>query len=255
MTSLPLMLAAWMICFLNGRHPGGGKLDPQVAARDHHAIHHMQDLLQMFERLGALQLGDQHHLAVGVGGDESAHFLRILRPAHERHGDRVHALLEPEGQVDGVLVGEAGDGQGRTRQVDALVGAQASAQDHAGFGAGGGDGGQLEFELAIIQQDAPAFGQRGVDLGEIEGDEDPFGILDGSIRGGQGDGVALFQVDALGGQCADAQFRPLQVLQDGERLAGLFGQCAQLRDARLVIGMRAVREIEPGDVHAGVDHF
>ena len=54
------------------------------------------------------------------------------------------------------------------------------------------------------------------------------------------------------GERAGADLRALQVLQEGQRLAPLPGGRAQAVDARGVLVQRAVGEVQPGDVHPGV---
>ncbi len=47
--------------------------------------------------------------------------------------------------------------------------------------------------------------------------------------------------------------RPAQVLQDADVAAGALGGFAHLMKERRVIGLRAMREVEPDDVDAGGD--
>src|SRR5256712_13490696 len=53
----------------------------------------------------------------------------VVGGAHERHGHEVHALLDAEPEIVHVLLGEAGRGQIRVRQRDALVVADPAACD------------------------------------------------------------------------------------------------------------------------------
>ena len=53
---------------------------------------------------------------------------------------------------------------------------------------------------------------------------------------------------------ADAQLRPREVLQDRDLAAGAAGGVAHALRRLGVLGGGAVREVQPRDVHPGVDH-
>ena len=64
--------------------------------------------------------------------------------------------------------------------------------------------------------------------------------------------LALLDVDRAG-DVAHANARALQVAKDGDRTIELFRDAANHLDRLGVLRMRAVREVEAGDVHARID--
>ena len=53
---------------LNQRHLLGADLDAEVAARDHDAVRHVDDLLEPLHRFGALDLGDDRSATIVTRG-------------------------------------------------------------------------------------------------------------------------------------------------------------------------------------------
>ncbi len=78
--------------------------------------------------LGLFQLGDDPGFAA-QGGNAIAHQANVFRGADKGDGDGVHAVLEREFQVLGVLFGQRGNAHRDAGQVDALVFAQHAAVD------------------------------------------------------------------------------------------------------------------------------
>src|SRR3546814_4105325 len=71
-------------------------------ARDHHAVAHLDDLLEPVDRGGLLDLGEQRRLAL----DQPPRLGEILGPLDERERDPVDPLIDREGEVAAVLVGQ-----------------------------------------------------------------------------------------------------------------------------------------------------
>ena len=57
-------------------------LHPQIAARHHHAIRHLEDFIQMFERLRLFELGDDRHVST-VSANELLYLANVGGGAHE----------------------------------------------------------------------------------------------------------------------------------------------------------------------------
>src|SRR5262249_48010747 len=100
---------------LDVRHVLERDVDAQVAAGDHHRVDGAEDGRKVVEHLVAFELGDEGNVGA-LRVEEAAHFADVGGGAHERHGDEVHALLDPEPEVLDVLVGQAGRGQIDVRQ-------------------------------------------------------------------------------------------------------------------------------------------
>ena len=86
----------WTIGTSSMRH-----LDAEVAARDHHAVGGLDDLLGALDRLRLLDLGDQRQARV------LAHARDVLGAAHERERDEVDADRLAEASMLEVLLGHA----------------------------------------------------------------------------------------------------------------------------------------------------
>src|SRR5215204_5194140 len=112
--------------------PLGGELDRKVAPGDHYAVGGADDVLDVLYGLVLLDLGDHGRVAAELF--YALFDLPHLIPcAHERDGHPIRVeLLHPEAQVLDVLRREALDGQGRVREVQALVrGDRSSLEDLA----------------------------------------------------------------------------------------------------------------------------
>ena len=70
----------------------------------------------------------------------------------------------------------------------------------------------------------------------------------------EGEPLAWLELDDVLSQRADAQLRPRQVLQDRHRAPGLPGGVAHAADRLCVLLERSVGVVQPGDVHARLDH-
>src|SRR6185437_16485602 len=78
-------------------------------------------------------------------------------------------------------------------------------------------------------------------------------LVTGDVLGGDDEAVATLQSDRSRGEGAETDLRALQVDQDADRAARLVGGLAQVEVPGLVLGVRAVRQVQPADVEAGGD--
>jgi hypothetical protein len=168
--------------------------------------------------------------------------------ADERQRDPVHARLGRHGDRLAVAAGDGGDAQLGVGEVDALVRQQRTADL---------DGQRDEVEAArddarlqpaVVEQDALA----GLDLG----DRLRFGEVDvGRLVGPHGHRHLLPGGQFQRGVELGAQLRPRQVGQHRDRSLPRAGQLAQAADALAVLVAAAVREVDAGDVQAGVEQL
>ena len=108
----------------------------------------------------------------------------------------------------------------------------------------------LELDHPVVHQDGVA----GLELREAfrRGHRHPL-LRARCGPGDQREPLPGFEVHALparGSEGAEPDFRPLQVLEDRDRAAAAHLDPADSPDHLGVLGVGAVREIEPGDVHA-----
>ncbi|GGW84700.1 hypothetical protein GCM10010383_12010 [Streptomyces lomondensis] len=117
--------------------------------------------------------------------------------------------------------------------------------------AGAVDLGDLEADLAVVDEDAFAGG-------DVVGEADVGGaahaaVAFGAVFDGDGEGVAAFKEYGAFGEAAEPDFRALKVGEDADAAAGLVGGLSDPVVALLVFDVSAVAEVEAGYVHSGVD--
>ena len=105
-------------------------LDPQIAARDHHAVHDIDDLRQVLDSLVGLDLRDDLHRPPAAL-DQLADLEDVGPGLDEGDGKVLHPMLDAPGDVLLVLLGESRERQGRPRDVDPLRIPQRSSHDNA----------------------------------------------------------------------------------------------------------------------------
>ncbi|MCY1362421.1 hypothetical protein D9M69_491360 [compost metagenome] len=111
-------------------------------------------------------------------------------------------------------------------------------------------GGHFEAQAAVVEQQAHARLQRGDDLRVRQ--VDPRGVARRGVEV-EAQGLALGELHLAVGEAADAQFGPLQVHEDAERVVQLALDLAHPGIALGVVGVFAVAEVEAEDVHPGFD--
>ena len=152
--------------------------------------------------------------------------------------------------------GERRDRQHHVGDVHALAVRQPAADHHLGveiFGAAADD---AEAELAVVEQQRRTLAGGVDDLGMrqahamlvarrlVEVEPQPRAVLEHHVAGGEG---------------ADPELRALQVGEHADRAADLLLETADRIEAGRVVGVRAVREVQPEHVDAGdeqpLDHL
>jgi|GEM_PF-5785315 len=247
MTGSPRRFARRMMSFwIAGTSSGGSS----VPAGDHHPVGLLEDRIQPGDGLGLLELGDDRHLAPGLG-HRRPRLVQVAGLPHEGHRDVVHAGLDREDQVLAVLRGEGLGAQRDTGKVDALVVLEEPAVDHLGAH-------QLllvrlqdpELEEPVVEEDPVA----GVHVRGEEGIGGGDDLLCPRHRlvGGDGERGPGDQLHLPLHQLAGADLGTLEVAQDAHRLAHLQGGGPEHGERLRVLRLGPVAEVHPGDVHAGV---
>ena len=136
--------------------------------------------------------------------------------------------------------------------VDALVVADAPAVDHATDHVRLRAGFDVELDVAVVDQDAVAGPQlpRHARVGDGHG---VFVALD--LPRGQGEGRALLQEGLAVLEVLDADLGAARVQQDRQGHVLLLPNALEAVHRLLMVGMRAVGEVQPRHVHAAVDQF
>jgi hypothetical protein len=234
---------------LHHGHLRDGQLDAQVAAGDHHAVRHAEDLLGVVDALRLLDLGDERRARVLADEQD------VLRGADEAQRDHVDADLDAGLEVLDVLLGHGRQLRRRARDVQALPRGDGPADldlrvELARVGA---DRGGAQADAPVGQVEHLAGGERPHEPGP--GHRDP--VAPGAVLVGaadERDDVADLQRLRLVGRVPMRSFGPGQVLQDRH---GPVGPARRLADELRGLGVlvvRAVGEVQAGDVHPRADH-
>ena len=221
-------------------------LHPEIAARHHHRIGLLDQLIQMDQRLGLLDL---HHDR-GPLADQPSRLGDILRALHEGKRDPIAAEIEAELQIGAVLLGQGREAEEDIGQVQPLAVGEMAAGHHDRLGMIGGGGQHREAEASVVEQELGAGLQRGQHLRMGQRRAGRIAQLRREI---EAEALAGDEVDAAAVEPADPKLRPLQIDQHADGAAGLRLDLADGLVLAPVIVMGPMAEIEAEDIGAGLD--
>ena len=221
-------------------------LHAEIAARHHHRIGLLDQLIQMDQRLGLLDL---HHDR-GPFADQPSRLGDILRALHEGKRDPIAAEIEAELQIGAVLLGQGREAEEDIGQVQPLAVGEMAAGHHDRLGMIGGGGQHREAEAAVVEQELGAGLQRGQHLRMGQRRAGRIAQLRREI---EAEALAGDEVDAAAVEPADPKLRPLQIDQHADGAAGLRLDLADRLVLAPVIVMGPMAEIEAEDIGAGLD--
>ncbi|CAM5280500.1 hypothetical protein SALBM311S_06672 [Streptomyces alboniger] len=187
----------------------------------------------VLHRLRLLHLGDDGDPAALLVHD-LVHVRDVRGVPDEGQGDQVAAHAQREAQVLDVLLGQRRDVHGRTGQVDALVVGDDTALDHDRPDLGAHDLGDLQLDVAVVDQDLVA-------LGHVAGQAlvgRPADLLvTGDVLGRDDELVTALQLDRTLGEGLQTDLRALQVGENTDGPAGLLGRGTDAVVPPLVLGV------------------
>ena len=223
----------------------------EVTASDHDAVEGPDDLVEVVDGLGLLDLGDDREAQPFLIHDP-VDLCDVSRAAHKRQGNHVDPQAQGPAQVLLILVGHRRHAHRGSGDVDALVvGEHAALDDHARH-ISVGHVGDLEADLAVVDEDPQAgsnvTGQAGIRRADL---------LDvaRNLTVGDGEGRALLQEHGTISESSGADLGALQVHEDAHgTLLGVAGRPHIAVDL-LVHGVFTVAEVESGHVHPGADEL
>ena len=234
---------------LHERHLLDRQLDPQVAAGDHDRVGRVDDLLSVGGGLWLLDLGDERDLDA-LFAQVLAHGLEVLAPAHEGEREEVEVHLEAGVDERDVLGADRRERDGDVGQVEALARGHAPAhldsREHVGV---------------VHAVDTQAHGP----VGQVEHVACVHELREARPRHGEAGGVALHglsredharvarELSHAAGHWSDAQLGPRQVTEDRHLTTHRLAGGTDRRGGLCMALLRAVGEVEPGDVHTGRD--
>ena len=229
-----------------------GHLDAEVAARDHEARALGEDLADVVDALHVLDLGDDLHVLLAVLLEDVLDVEDVLLGAGKGGGDEVDALLQAEDDVGAVLVRDEGHVELDAGDVDGLAVGERAGVERAADDVGAVlDLLHLEGDEAVVDEDAGA-GLYVVRQAGVGDGDDALVALD--VAGGQGKGLAVLDLDLAVFIGLGPDLRALCVKHDANGQAELCAAGLDLVHTLLMLLVRAVAEVQAGDVHARLHH-
>ena len=188
-------------------------LDPQVAPGHHDPPGDRQDLVQVLDPFGVLDLGDDLDVAPAVLPQKVLDGKDVLGAADKGRGHKIEPLPDAEEQVGLVSLAEVRDGQGDPGDVDALVVGNLPAVFDGAVDIGILDALHHQFHQAVVDEDTAAggdiAGQPGIGDGADGGVPHHLPGGDGEALPGGKDRRAAFKIP-------EPYLRPLGVQQGGD---------------------------------------
>ena len=236
---------------LHQRHLLQRQLHPQVAAGHHDRVEREHDRLEVVDGLRLLQLGDDRHPPTDPVHD-LVDELDISRRAHERQCDQIHPEAQREFEVLDVLLRQRRRRDTHAGQGHALVVADLAALGHGADHVVAVDVLDDQAHVAVVDEDpVPGLGV----LGEaLVGRRHPV-VVAFEVLHGDAHRLAVGPVGGTVGEPAQPDLGALQVGEDAHGAAGDVRGRPDPLVIGFVIGVVAVAEVEPGDVHSGLDEL
>ena len=155
MTGLPAALALAMISFWIDGDLFDGDFDAEIAAGHHDAVGRREDLVEVLQRLGAFDLGDDERaLPERLRG--RADRFEVGRALDEGLAHGVHAVGEGELEAVAVVGGEGADAKIDARQVEAFPGAKLAARHHRAMDVGAFHPLDPQLDESVIEKELVA---------------------------------------------------------------------------------------------------
>ena len=210
-------------------------------------------IARMFVTASA-RLDLRHDVPLAPRAQQPARLLDVLGIARERHRHEIE--LQARGRLDvaPVFVRERGRGQPAALLVQALVVGQPAALLDDAMDARALDLFDLEHDETVVEQQRVA----GNDVVR----EITISATDGMLVAGvrihrdvEDELVAFHEHDGARLERFDADLRALKIAHDADVAADLLRDLEHARDARLLVGRRAVREVDAEHVGAREDQL
>ncbi len=220
-------------------------LDAEIAARHHDPVGRVHDRVEPLEGLAFLDLRDEER-GRAARVDDLPRARHVGGAPHEGEGDGVHAEREAEREIAAVLLREGCARDPGAGKVESLPRGENPAVHDAAADVGSGDRLDDEMDRAVGEVDVVSGAQlaRQPRVGHVRA-----ALVAGDFARREGEELPVVELDLPAPQLADADLRPRKVLHDRES-----GRDAPERlEDRAVLLVRSMGEVEPGDVHAGVD--
>ena len=140
---------------LHDRHAFGTHLHAEIAARDHHAVGHFENRVQIFDGLRLFEFGDDRRVASGAPYRAFGRSDIGCAP-HETHRDVIHVMLQRKSEIVVIFFRERRHLQFHARQIDAFMLAENSRHRRLRRKRIAPCGQHPQFDQSIGEQDAVA---------------------------------------------------------------------------------------------------
>src|ERR1035437_4524787 len=225
------------------------ELDPQVTTRDHHGVERVDDLPEVLDGLGLLDLGDHGKVDTLLVHD-LVHPLDVFGVTNEGQGNHVRGQSQGPAQVRLVLFRQGRHADSHPWQIDALVVGNDPAAHYLAGDVGVSNLERPERDLAVIDQQRVA--RLHVPGKTFVGRRHTFLVaLDVIDR--DGESFAVDQRHRTVGETAGANLGALPVDHYAHCPARFLAGLTDLGKGRLVLFVAAVGPVDPGDVHARIN--
>lgn len=238
---------------LGNEHLGSGDLDTQVSSGNHDSVGLLENLVEVVDSLLVLDLGDDLD-ALALLAKHVSDGLDVVGGSDKRGEDHVDALLHAELEIGLVLLGQSGQIDVGTGQVDSLSGRDLSVVEHLDL-----EGlvvdllEHLEGQNSVVDEDDLA----NVNLLDNVGVVDEHDLVVALVLvlgvGGEQHHVAGLDVPVLvflGDSGSDLGALGVQSNGQGSALELLLGLSGVLDHGGVVL-VRAVREVHSDNVETG----
>src|SRR5262249_15119576 len=135
-------------------------LDPEITASNHDCIGEANDVLDLIEGRGLLDLRHEP----GPITDQSARLDHVAWLLHEGQGDPIDAESQSEGEVGAILRGQRRKVQNRIGKVDSLAVRDHASHNNLGFDVVVSETGHAYPDAAVIDQEIMSRGDGGEDF-------------------------------------------------------------------------------------------
>ncbi len=234
---------------LNGRNLLGRNFHAEIATRHHNGIGGLENTVEMVDSLRLFELG-YHPGVIAKRRDPGLDVTHVVGGLHEGDGNDVCPRLEREFEIDFVLLGQCGDLDHNTGEVDPLLLAQQATVDDLGDNVGALQLQHAQFDEAVGEQHLVARLQIFCKRGEYSAYT--FGsTVDLLWRNRQA--LPRFEHHRLVvDQRSGTNLGPLQVGEDADGLILFAGDFAHHCDQFALLLVRSVRKVEARDVQSSV---
>ena len=237
--------------FLDDRDFLQGNFHPHIAAGDHDAVRHLDDVVNILHPFRIFNFGDDADGVVVVFLQFLPDLEHVVRPAGKGSGDEFRFHLAGETDICPVTLTHERHGELRAGYVDPFVGRNHPAVNHGAKDFRRGRLFHPKLDEAVVNKDGPARLHIAREPGKADGRP-----LSASFHRlcGQDERIARFELH-LFREGPQPDFRAFGVNEDGNGQVQFFPQLFHLVNPRKLVRVILMGHVDAGNVHAGEHQF